>query len=84
MPVSSNPTRGTTDRRAVCGKTARTVLREGRSNSIDRPYPYPFLPSLLQCHPAVLPDDATPGPEKTNGTIPIEWEWLRSEYQMTV
>ena len=40
MPVSSNPTRVTTDRRAVCGKTARTVRREGRPNSIGRSYPY--------------------------------------------
>jgi len=40
MHVSSNPYQEPTDRRAVCGKTACTVRREGRSNPIDRPYPY--------------------------------------------
>ena len=36
-----NPLRGkTTDWRAVCGKTACTVRREGGPNSIGSPYPY--------------------------------------------
>ena len=37
--VSSNP-QEPTDRRAVCGRTARAVRREGRPNSIGRSYPY--------------------------------------------
>src|SRR5438477_2182383 len=41
MRRSVNPLRGkTTDRRAVCGKSARTVRREGGPNSIGPPYPY--------------------------------------------
>ena len=39
-----NPSRETTDWRAVCGKTARTVLREGRLNSMSLPYPYHPIP----------------------------------------
>lgn len=38
--VSSNP-REPTDWRAVCGKIARTVRREGRPKPIGRSYPYP-------------------------------------------
>ena len=40
--VSSNP-QEPTNWRAVCGRTARTVRREGRPNSIGRPYPYLWL-----------------------------------------
>ncbi len=41
MAWSVNPRRGkTTNWRAVCGRTARTVRREGGSNSIGPPYPY--------------------------------------------
>src|SRR4051794_10579482 len=41
MRRSVNPLRGkTTDRRAVCGKSACTVRREGGPNSIGPPYPY--------------------------------------------
>jgi hypothetical protein len=35
--VSDNPIRDTTDRRAVCGKTARTVRREGSPAQPDFP-----------------------------------------------
>jgi hypothetical protein len=39
-----NPVSGDTiDRKAGCGKTARPVWREGRSNPIDRSYPYPLV-----------------------------------------
>ena len=31
-----------TNRRAVCGRTARAVRREGRLKPIDRPYPYQY------------------------------------------
>jgi hypothetical protein len=41
MLVSFNPFWATTDWRAVCGRTACTVLREGRRNSMRFPYPYP-------------------------------------------
>ena len=37
--VSDNPIRDTTDRRAVCGKTARTVRREGSPAQPDFPTP---------------------------------------------
>jgi hypothetical protein len=40
--VVSNP-REPPNRRAVCGKTARTVRREGEPNSIGSPYPYQSL-----------------------------------------
>ena len=40
MLVSFNPTWATTDWRAVCGRTACTVLREGSRNSMRLPYPY--------------------------------------------
>jgi hypothetical protein len=42
MRRSVNPHEGKTiNRRAVCGKSARTVRREGRSKPMDLPYPYP-------------------------------------------
>src|SRR5437899_7809214 len=37
----------TTRRRAVCGKTARTVRREGGRNSMRPPYPYQGWHGLL-------------------------------------
>ena len=37
----------TTNRRAVCGKTARTVRREGRAKAL--PCPYPALPQIMVC-----------------------------------
>ncbi|MEJ7595707.1 MAG: group II intron reverse transcriptase/maturase [Planctomycetaceae bacterium] len=40
MLVSFNPIWATTDWRAVCGRTACTVLREGSRNSMRFPYPY--------------------------------------------
>ena len=40
-----NPLRGETiNRRAVCGRSARTVRREGGPKSISPPYPYQDLP----------------------------------------
>ena len=39
MHVSSNRSRAT-ERRAVCGKTARTVRREGGRKPMRPPYPY--------------------------------------------
>ena len=47
--VSSNPSLETTDWKAVCGRTARTVWREGGLNSISPPYPY-RLPLTLTRH----------------------------------
>jgi len=40
-PVRSGPFGGLVDRRAVCGRSARTVRREGRRSQMRRPYPYP-------------------------------------------
>ena len=41
MPWSFNPHGGKTiNRRAVCGRSARTVRREGGPNPIGPPYPY--------------------------------------------
>src|SRR5436305_1283222 len=46
MSDTSNPEWQTTDWRAVCGKTARTVRREGEPNSIGSPYPYQAVLTL--------------------------------------
>ena len=40
-PVRSGPFGGLVNRRAVCGRSARTVRREGRRSQMRRPYPYP-------------------------------------------
>jgi hypothetical protein len=42
--VSDNPTRDTTDRRAVCGRPARTVRREGSPAQPDFPTPINLSP----------------------------------------
>jgi len=49
IPVTFNPYHwATTNWRAVCGRTACTVRREGRPKPIGRPYPYPdFAPSPM-------------------------------------
>lgn len=44
--VSLNPSKATTHWRAVCGKTARTVRREGELISISPPYPYRKNPKI--------------------------------------
>jgi len=44
MPRRANHDVETTDWKAVCGRTARTVWREGRASA----FPYPYQES--QCH----------------------------------
>src|SRR5207247_11026393 len=49
----ANPDEETTDWRAVCGRTARTVRRAGTARAVSDPYRTPSLPdhfSLPECH----------------------------------
>jgi len=47
----ANPDEETTNWRAVCGKTARTVRREGRTGVLLYPYQIPGAMTLLELRP---------------------------------